>query len=214
MTETRSVTESEDSQDVPALLKHIMSSGSMVEEIERQQRGELPSSSLSLSNGGSYKTTSKSKDISHILQGGDSDSVFMSERARFSLSDSASEFGTKSVMQDLTDRFGDALPINRLSDRVLKRASPSENVSRQSESGLQVLGSVKRRSPPSENLIRQADSGLPGIGRVSSAELLTPAALEKSASSVSSLEKVFKLLCVFCDVNLSIVLQYLVKWTP
>jgi hypothetical protein len=27
----------------------------------------------------------------------------MSERARFSLSDSASEFGTKSVMQDLTD---------------------------------------------------------------------------------------------------------------
>jgi hypothetical protein len=98
VTETRSVTESEDSQDVPALLKHIMSSGSMVEEIERQQRGELPSSSLSLSNGGSYKTTSKSKDISHILQGGDSDSVFMSERARFSLSDSASEFGTKSVM--------------------------------------------------------------------------------------------------------------------
>ena len=190
VTETRSVTESEDSQDVPALLKHIMSSGSMVEEIERQQRGELPSSSLSLSNGGSYKTKSKSKDISHILQGGDSNSVFMSERARFSLSDSASEFGTKSVMQDLTDRFGDALPINRLSDRVLKRASPSENVSRQSESGLQVLGNVKRRSPPSENLIRQADSGLAGIGRVSSAELLTPAALEKSASSVSSSEKV------------------------
>ena len=199
MTETRNVTESEDSQDVPALLKHIMSSGSMVEEIERQQRGELPSSSLSLSNGGSYKTTSKSqKDISHILQGGDSDSVVaMIERARFSLSDSASEFGTKSVMQDLTDRFGDALPINRLSDSVLKRASPSENVSRQSESGLQVLGSVKRRSPASENLIRQADSGLPGIGRVSSAELLTPAALEKSSSSVSSSEKVFKSLCVF-----------------
>jgi hypothetical protein len=45
----------------------------------------------------------------------------------------------------------------------------------------------------------QADSGLAGIGRVSSAELLTPAALEKSASSVSSSEKVFKLLCVFCQ---------------
>jgi hypothetical protein len=109
---------------------------------------------------------------------------------------------------------GGDLLFTRLSDRVLMRASPSENVSSQSESGLQVLGSITRRSPPSENLIRQADSGLPGIGRVSSAELLTPAALEKSASSVSSSEKVFKLLCVFCDVNLSIVLQYLVKWTP
>ncbi|XP_052090278.1 mRNA-decapping enzyme 1B-like [Mytilus californianus] len=158
-------TEEQESHNVPALLRHIMSSGSMVEDIERQHRGEItltdttPSSSLP--NGGSYKILSKSK--SRDLSQGESD--YCGEPAKFSLSDTSCQFGTKNVTQDLTERFGDAVTINRLSDNNLRRTSPAENISAN----------------------RQLQSSLQGVGRVGSAELLTPAALEKS--SVSSSEK-------------------------
>ncbi|XP_076090214.1 uncharacterized protein LOC143062385 isoform X1 [Mytilus galloprovincialis] len=155
-------TEGQDSQNVPALLRHIMSSGSMVEDIERQHRGGIsltdttPTSSLP--NGGSYTILSKSK--SNLSQG---ESDFSGEPAKFSLSDSSCQFGTKNVTQDLTERFGDAVTINRLSDNNLRRASPAENISAN----------------------RQLQGNLQGNGRVGSAELLTPAALEKSSASSS-----------------------------
>ncbi|CAG2221588.1 DCP1B [Mytilus edulis] len=130
-------TEGQDTQNVPALLRHIMSSGSMVEDIERQHRGGIsltdttPTSSLP--NGGSYTILSKSK--SDLSQG----------------------------ESDFSERFGDAVTINRLSDNNLRRASPAENISAN----------------------RQLQGSLQGNGRVGSAELLTPAALEKSSSSSS-----------------------------
>lgn len=183
MTESQSLNiDSKGSQDVPALLKHIMSSGSMVEDIEREQRGEISPSEKDkkLSNGGSYKLMSKSKSK-------DRDLGVVSEPSRFP--ESGAESRTKSVTQDLTEKFGDALSLNRLNNSAIRKSSPSEFINRQSDSGLSGLGSVIIRASPSENIFRQSDSSLPGIGRVGSAELLTPADLEMSTSSASSSEK-------------------------
>lgn len=159
----------QDSQDVPALLKHIMSSGSMVEDIERQQRGEAPPTpsnalSSSMPNDGVLKllTKPKSGDQSQTYQR-DSDSSLTKEPKWF-LSESSAQPELKG--QDLTDKLGDSLSKNRLSDSAIRGASPSDNFS------------ARRQSQSS-------------IGRVGSAELLTPAALEKSVSS----EKVNHCLC-------------------